>query len=126
MFHSYSHLLGLNEKSRESWLTAPIAGHTLSPDLFRITEADGYYLGNNGLTHVSQLFGECYFTGGNHLGENANLPQNIIRDDYLTNKCKTLRQALAQRRFPATWQFYPNSRKQKMVGTLQDYEQKKY
>ena len=101
MFHSYSHLLGLNEKSRESWLTAPIAGHTLSPDLFRITEADGYYLGNNGLTHVSQLFGECYFTGGIRLGENANLPQNIIRDDYLTNKCKILRQALAQRRFPA-------------------------
>jgi hypothetical protein len=95
MFHSYSQLLGLNEKSRESWLTAPIAGHTLSPDLFRITEADGYYLGNNGLTHVSQLFGEYYFTGGIRLGEDANLPQNIIHGEYLTNKCKTLRQALA-------------------------------
>jgi hypothetical protein len=50
---------------------------------------------------VSQLFGECYHTGGIQLGEDANFPQNILQEEYLANKCKTLRQALALRRFPA-------------------------
>ena len=102
MFNSYSQMLKLNEESRESWLTAPISGHTLSPDLFRITEADGFYLGHNGITHVSQLFGECYFTGGIQIGENANLPQNVMQDEFLTNKCKALRQTLALKRLPTT------------------------
>ncbi len=126
MFHSYAQMLSLNEKSWESWLTAANAGHTLSPDLFRITEADGYYLRNNGLSHVSQLFGECYHTGGIQLGEDANFPQNILQEEFLANKWKTLRQALALRRFPApaTWQLNSNSRKHKMIGTLQNYEQK--
>ena len=97
MFESYAQLLLLNEKNRETWLTAPIAGHTLSPLIYSISVADGYFLAQQGYTYVAQLFGEDYFTGGIQYNADANIRVGLGPNaELLINKCKMLRQKLAQ------------------------------
>jgi hypothetical protein len=57
-FAAQANMICMNETNRESWSMTPKAGHTLALDFHRITEADGYLLAANNLTHVGQLFGE--------------------------------------------------------------------
>jgi hypothetical protein len=52
MCKAMADMLKLNEKSKDSWATANIAGHSEMQDLYRITAADGITLATYGFTHV--------------------------------------------------------------------------
>ena len=97
MFSSYANFLQLNEKSKESWLTVPIAGHSKIPPIYRLTVADGYTLAQQGYTHIAQLFAENYFTGGMQWNEDAEYTglrgANV---EHIIVKCKMLRRELTQ------------------------------
>jgi hypothetical protein len=97
-FAAYANMICMNETNRESWSMTPIAGHTLASDFHRITEADGYLLAANNLTHVGQLFGENYFTGSIQMGEDAVLPQGLGENaNFLKDKCRMLRRTLSNK-----------------------------
>ncbi len=63
MCRAMADILKLNEKSKDSWATASIAGHSEMEDIYRITAADGITLATYGLAHVGQLWGKNDMTG---------------------------------------------------------------
>ncbi len=117
-FAAYANMIGMNKTNRESWSMTPIAGHTLASDFHRITEADGYLLAANNLTHVGQLFVENYFTGI-QMGEDAVLPQGLGENaNFLKDKCRMLRRTFANKKSimpPTPGEFLSGLSKQKMV-----------
>ena len=92
----------LNDKNRDSWTCAPIAGHSLANQIFAITAAEGVTLAHLGLNYVEQLFPKNDLTGRLIMDQDADLgvrlgPANIA----LHNKCKNLRMAIYRARLPA-------------------------
>jgi hypothetical protein len=85
-------MLEMNEKSKEGWHTAHIAGHSDSHDLHRITATDGITLSHYGLRYVEQPYGKDYITGRIELDRDAVLPERLNRYNVLlVTKCKDLR-----------------------------------
>ncbi len=52
MCNAMADMPNINEKSKDSWATASIAGHSEMQDIHRITAADGITLAMYGLTHT--------------------------------------------------------------------------
>jgi hypothetical protein len=91
MFDSMVKLQKLNEEDGKGWLTAPLVGHSASPEIFSISMAEGLILEQAGLTHVGQLFGVDELTGRMLSGVNRSfdgIPPNMA------NKCRLLRSRL--------------------------------
>jgi hypothetical protein len=90
----------LNSMDRNTWLTAPVAGHECSPPLYVITEQEGSLLSQAGITHVAQLFAEGELTGRLEHAD-AELTGRINpRHGHLIFKCKKLRKELSKKRWP--------------------------
>jgi len=96
MFGSYAEMLKLNEQNNQTWMTAPIAGHSNANGLANITLAEGLILAHCNFTHVAQLFGENYFTGAPVLEEDVEYRVDLGQNaQYIKDKCKLLRRSLA-------------------------------
>jgi hypothetical protein len=94
-------MLELNEKSKEGWTMASIAGHTKASDIYRISAADGVVLDYFGLTHVGKLFGRDDMTGLTRTELDVDYAAEMT-DRYagLVTKCKNLRRRLQSMRMP--------------------------
>ena len=85
-------MLELNEKDKDSWGTANIAGHSSMHTLYDISAADGITLAHYNFTHVLQLFGTQELTGTIDLNQNATYPEQLqLNHPWITEKCKNLR-----------------------------------
>jgi hypothetical protein len=92
MFGSMAKLMELNENSGEGWLTAPLAGHSSSPPIFRISVAESLLLEQEGLLFVGQLFKTDDLTGRPLVGENREYGAGV--PPPIGNKCRLLRSRL--------------------------------
>ncbi len=101
MCKAMAKMLELNEKSKEGWMTASIAGHTKANDIYRISAADGVVLDHFGLTHVGRLFGRDDMTGLTRTELDVDYTAEMT-DRYagLVTKCKNLRRRLQSMRMP--------------------------
>jgi hypothetical protein len=97
MFGAYGNLLKLNEKSKSTWMTAAVSGHTESYPVLRITLAESVTLEHRGITCVADLFGKDYFTGSMQLQTDTDKYELFPATDFeLISKCKSLRHNLAR------------------------------
>jgi hypothetical protein len=92
MCRAMARMLELNEESDDGWMTASIAGHTSTLDIYRISAADGIVLDHYGFTYVGKLFGQDDMTGRIRLDSDVEYPREMM-DRYagLVMKCKNLR-----------------------------------
>jgi hypothetical protein len=98
MCKAMADMLKLNEKSKDSWATANIAGHSEMQDLYRITAADGITLATHGFTHVGQLWGKNDMTGRLDRNMDTRYPEDLeMNHRPLVDKCKNLRNRLQGR-----------------------------
>ena len=95
MCKAIANMLELNEKSKDGWASASIAGHGAIQDIFRITAADGITLETFGLTYVGQLWGKDDITGRIDGSADVRYPDNMsLNHGGLITKCKNLRHNL--------------------------------
>jgi hypothetical protein len=85
-------MLELNEKDKNSWGTANIAGHSSMSSLYEISAADGITLAHYNLTQVQQLFATHELTGTIDINQNATYPEQLqLGHPWIIEKCKNLR-----------------------------------
>ena len=92
----------LNDTNKDSWTSAPIAGHSLANPIFAINAAEGVTLVHFGLHYVEQLFPNNDLTGRLIMDQDADLGVRLgLANVALHNKCKNLRMAICRARLPA-------------------------